>query len=142
MADTVLWCTTHEVPHPPDGWHENCAPSADHLVGALADVISQAHEAGIRYGPWSMARFILERWPVCAERATVPEAIRQGTPTSRKVVAEIMALVDGLHPPAAVRDDIERRVLFTYAAGLVGGRAGRQPEVEALQAALVRRRPQ
>lgn len=139
MPPAELWCTTHEVPHPPEGWQPDCTPSAEAHVGALAEVIAEAHENGIRAGAWSLARWIIERWPARVEQATVPEALRLGTVTSRQVVDDIMALVDPLNPPPDVRTRIVRKVLFTYGAGMVGGRAGRQPEVQALQAALARR---
>lgn len=139
MPEQNLLCTLHEVTHPPDGWHEDCTPTPYDPVAALAEVIGEAHQHGIRAGAWSLARWILERWPARTERATVPEAIRDGTTTSRQYVADIMELVDQLNPPPELRARIVQKILFAYAAGMVGGRASRQPEIEAFRAALVGR---
>lgn len=140
MPDQNLWCTLHEVAHPPDGWHEDCTPIPRDPVAALAELIGEAHAHGIRAGAWSLARWIVERWPANVERVTVPEAIRQGTTTSRQYLADIMELVDQLDPPPELREQIARKILFAYAAGMVGGRAARQPEIEAFRTALVGRR--
>lgn len=139
-SEQRLWCTTHDREHTPCQWQQTCVPSANSAVNTLADIISQAHAAGIRAGAWSLARWILDRWPVAHIRTTLPEALRLGAPTAHQAVDEIMGLVDKLGPPAEDRETIRRKITFIYAAGMVGGRAGRQSEINALTAALTCRR--
>lgn len=47
-------------------------------VDALAAVLNEAREAGIRYGHYTLARWLLERWAVRREQAAYTRGVAEG----------------------------------------------------------------